>query len=254
MDASELAHKIYEDFAFEKPSDVELKLVAYNNNLIIELVDLGDIDGLIIATKYGGIIKINEKIKDEGWYRFTLAHELGHFLYKLNLGLLGESYDISYYLHNDSRQEEIFVNEFAAELLMPEIYFSDFIKNQEPNIDLFIRISKEFKVSIPAAAVRYSQLGHMPIVVTLCKNNVIKWSFANKKFPLKFIKTNSLVPYGSETKRLINMNGIRGKNKVKPDVWFYNDYNLKKHKNLTLIEECIRLSDEVSILTVIKQI
>jgi len=81
---------------------------------------------------YGALIK--EKGKDpiiiahyadsENRQRFTCAHELGHYVYRLQQNEDDEEYEFLDLRNQQSsegiREEEIFANQFAANLLMPE--------------------------------------------------------------------------------------------------------------------------------------
>lgn len=68
--------------------------------------------------------------------RFTIAHELGHFLLKH----LAKEHEINFY---DKTPQEREANQFAAELLMPLDFIKADFKNS-PNID---GLSKKYLVS-----------------------------------------------------------------------------------------------------------
>jgi Zn-dependent peptidase ImmA (M78 family) len=98
--------------------------------------------------------------------RFTLAHELGHFL--LHHSASSVFIDASPVFFRDetssdgSKLQEIEANTFAAELLMPEELLRKFINNQP--LDAFDeravrRLAAQFGVSAQALTIRLTRLG-----------------------------------------------------------------------------------------------
>ncbi len=154
MTPIELVNRVRKEFLIKSHKDVNLELIANSNYIFIEEDDIEE-DGLIYYNEYGGLIKINKNITNPGWIRFTIAHALGHyFLAKYtNKIKTGETYQKSGKLTADKREEK-FVNEFAANLLMPEDEYLEYVNNKPMSIELFIHIAREFNVSLPATAVR----------------------------------------------------------------------------------------------------
>lgn len=93
------------------------------------------IDGVHLLNEENIIIGYNE---NSNYFRkrFTIAHELGHFLLKH----LIKEHEINFY---DKSPQEIEANQFAAELLMPAKLIKDDFKNN-PNIEA---LSKKYRVS-----------------------------------------------------------------------------------------------------------
>lgn len=113
-------------FCEKYPVNVEALAMALG--IDVRYVALGkDVSGMIERNKGGKyVISINED-DYETRQRFTLAHELGHFIYhknKMENGIDDDrayrSTDVGKY-HNTQigRREEIQANRFAANLLMP---------------------------------------------------------------------------------------------------------------------------------------
>lgn len=253
MTLIELVNIIRNEYSIKSFRDVNLELIANSNYIIIEEDDIEE-DGLIYYNEYGGLIKINKNISDPGWKRFTIAHELGHFFYAKYINKIkpGEIYQKTDKLIIDKKEEE-FVNEFAANLLMPEDEYLKQVVNKHPSLDLFINIAREFNVSLPAAAVRYALIGPIPIAVILCKEGKIEWNFVNKNFPYHYIRNKSYIPYGSGVHNIMNYNLKYFKSIVSVKEWFRYDFKLRgKYNSLEyLSEESIQLSDKKSVLVVL---
>jgi Zn-dependent peptidase ImmA (M78 family) len=123
-----------------------------------DLSDSGEID---IEKK---IIYINST-ETEARQRFTLAHELGHYIFHQNY----KKRSTDYYYNTEERAEEQLCNTFAGVLLMPEdalqevfkkygiVSLNKIQKKLYPSLNFLTDI---FKVSEAAIKVRLSILGY----------------------------------------------------------------------------------------------
>ncbi|MGE5682721.1 MAG: ImmA/IrrE family metallo-endopeptidase [Bacillota bacterium] len=119
--ADELLGKVWEDRGF--PVDP----VTIANRLGIQVVRTllpEKVSGAIFKEKQKDPIIVLHSKDSENRRRFTCAHELGHYIYRLNNDQIGETFEWIDFRGLDSssgkREEEIFANTFAANLLMPE--------------------------------------------------------------------------------------------------------------------------------------
>lgn len=94
--------------------------------------------------------------------RFTCAHELGHYIYRLDKP---EADDYEYIDMRDKRAstgteaEEVFANQFAANLLMPEAEVRHLHEDGEP----YVVMAYHFRVSDDAMRFRLKNLGILDI-------------------------------------------------------------------------------------------
>jgi Zn-dependent peptidase ImmA (M78 family) len=122
------------------------------------------------------VVGINSRQLQER-QRFTLAHELGHYLLhnvegvhvdqafnvKLRSGLSRQGTDI----------DEMEANLFAAELLMPQAWLEEDINNLDPfdieggqeedDADVIKHLAKLYNVSRQAMSIRLSSLGYLTL-------------------------------------------------------------------------------------------
>lgn len=87
--------------------------------------------------------------------RFTIAHELGHHI--LHGGIKNEFSDEEFFRSNESDWMEVEANRFAADILMPENEFRNYIINTSKKV---AEIASHFQVSPKAVTVRAEQLGY----------------------------------------------------------------------------------------------
>ncbi|WP_241609364.1 ImmA/IrrE family metallo-endopeptidase [Rosenbergiella australiborealis] len=136
------------------PKDIAEKIYK------ISVIPVGDLDSNNISGEldYSNgkpIIKYNpwDSLKRQ---RFTIAHELGHYV--LNHGHSFRDNNQNFTLNNfDIREVE--ANKFAAELLMPESAVSVLLNQRK--INNLSELARLFDVSIPAMKYRLENLGYL---------------------------------------------------------------------------------------------
>ena len=119
MTAKGNARLLLDDYCVTGPDDLDLAAIAGHQNIIIEESDLKNHVARIHHAENYGLIKISNKISDEGQKRFVIAHELGHFINERKKNIHGcTPADLLGY--KSKKQFEKDANTFAAELLMRE--------------------------------------------------------------------------------------------------------------------------------------
>lgn len=160
----EVARQLLERFGEQPPIDIEAIVKAHS--IAIRRQDLEDsVSGMLVIKDGRTTIGVNEN-HHPNRQRFTLAHELGHFL--LHRSVSNIFIDASTIFFRDgassdgSKTQEIDANAFAAELLMPEKQLREIINNQP--LDAFDegavrRLAAQFGVSAQALTIRLTRLG-----------------------------------------------------------------------------------------------
>jgi Zn-dependent peptidase ImmA (M78 family) len=92
--------------------------------------------------------------------RFTIAHEIGHYVLHSDEVLHYDSKDVEVFFRSDSISDlnEIEANHFAAELLMPEERVKHLI---EENVQSIQELASRFNVSEDAMRYRLINLGYL---------------------------------------------------------------------------------------------
>jgi Zn-dependent peptidase ImmA (M78 family) len=140
---------------------VDLRRVAEAQGVThIEETDLGTLDGCLIPTTDGFVIKINSRMPDRR-RRFSLAHEIAHTLLRsapagCKHRTLATSTTVS--RPRSRHREERLCDMLAAEILMPEIPFQRWISHAEASIRAIEATATHFEVSLQAAAIRFGEM------------------------------------------------------------------------------------------------
>lgn len=124
-----------------------------------------DVSGFFVMTDSGSTITYNKRNGTER-KRFTIAHELGHFiLHSKEQPIFIDKTPSVMFRNNSSSTGEDFkereANAFAASLLMPKRLIEDEISKAPNDFDKAISyLAKKFEVSQQAMSFRLSNLGY----------------------------------------------------------------------------------------------
>ena len=142
-------------------------------------------EALLIAggTRKRPLIAIKANQQYETKVRFSLAHELGHFIIP--------EHQNSWYLCtiddlNDYREKNIETeaNQFAAELLLPSLWLTHKIKRHDVTIDMLKAIAGECETSLTSTAIQVAGLCPDRIAVIFAQGGQIIWYRKAKSFDL----------------------------------------------------------------------
>lgn len=162
-----IADNILYELNIKTPKGIKLEKIAKHLGVDIKGEGLDfDVSGLFLMKNDKYYIRYNVT-ESEQRQRFTIAHELGHFiLHKEDKPLfVDKSEKILYRNFNSSTGEikkEREANAFAAALLMPRFLLSQLINKAPNNVDHVINyLATEFNVSEQAMSFRLSNLGYL---------------------------------------------------------------------------------------------
>ena len=150
----------------------------------------------------------SDAISSEGFRRFTVAHELGHYFleghYK-HIFAEGNSRHVSDSGYSSDDPFERDADAFAAALLMPEGLFRAACGRIAPGFKAIESLAEKCVTSLTATAIRYAVLSDDPIAVVCSKDNRVQFAFVSdplkQRGNLTWIKKNSGIPDGTVTHR-----------------------------------------------------
>jgi len=159
--------------------------------------------------------------------RFTIAHELGHFLNLFHRPTDGENFMCSSKDMGASRTklgssqtrhqiQEREANRFAIELLTPRRRVENLSCDQPRIIDIKA-IAAEFKVSKQATAYRYVELHSAPVAIVFSQDGCIKNFKRSKLMPSMYPPEQLALPREHQD---VAQGSIEGPTQVEPEDWF----------------------------------
>lgn len=176
--------------------------------------------------KSNGAILIAAGQSRQRW-RFSVCHELGHFLIPTHL----PSQDGSFLCSKDDLKRletkeqnrrvrmEVEANRFAAALLMPPHRMREQLRQHRPDLNEVLRLAILFGVSKEAMARCYAEQHREPVAIIISKDNRLARIYRNKDFPYLQVWTGNNMP-AEALGRHGNPGSISALTDTDPENWF----------------------------------
>jgi len=180
--------------------------IAAGEGIACEKLKGSGVSGCLCGAGNVFSIFYNYAIASDGFRRFTVAHELGHYFleghYK-HIFADGNSRHVSDSGYSSDDPFEREADAFAAALLMPPGLFKSACARVAPGFKAIETLSDKCVTSLTATAIRYADLSDDPIAVIGSKDNRVQFTFMSdglkQRRDLTWPKKNSGVPEGTAT-------------------------------------------------------
>jgi Zn-dependent peptidase ImmA (M78 family) len=213
-------------------------------------------EGVLITdgSKTKGSIAYNESSRPQR-RRFTIAHELGHFLLPLhgaNAQCAKADMNIGDFTSKDpNRAREAEANLFAASLLMPKAMFLSAIRRLgAPEMGHVVKLADDFGVSQEACVHRYTDLCDDPCAVIFSRHGTVRYICKTKNFPFIELRKDQPLPRQSNSAQKKHESGqISDQTETLPEIW---TSDCRRLRDKTLYEQFLDQSDgyRLSMLTI----
>lgn len=224
-----LAAKIHE-LVPDMPREVPLeRLCAQLDIGSIETVVTDGFEAALLMDelKAAGMILLREGRRPERC-RFSIAHELGHFLIPSHHADAGKQFECSLeHLHlldaksRDRRKRvEAEANRFAANLLMPPERVRARIRQTSSSLESIVAMAREFGVSKEAMARTWVEAHREPVAVIVAHRGRVLRRYRNEDFPWLPGQNGDRLPQASAAFQLAPAPGVYSPaEEVEPDIW-----------------------------------
>ncbi len=214
------------------------------------------VSGLLVrrGNRFG--ILYGTHISSEGFQRFSVAHELGHYFMPGHVEAVlgnGNAHE-SHAMGDTNNPYEDEADAFAATLLMPRRLFASALCHMDDGLSAVEALSSQCRTSLMATANRYADVASIPAAIVVSQGGAIvycKMSSALRDFRgLTWIRRGTPLPPRSTTARFnLDRSQIASASKAKGVAslkeWFGGPYDLE------VIEEVKGLGEYGRTLTVL---
>lgn len=255
-DAEQFAEKLVKDENLTLPINV-LSLASSRDILVdAKPVSSKGVSGMLIRSGENYAIAYATHINSEGFQRFSIAHELGHYFLAGHPDAVFRSGHIHEsrggFTSND--QIELEADHFAAGLLMPRHLFKAAADRYSDGFEAIKRLADDCGTSLTASAIRYARLTDAAVAIVMSSGSNVDYCFvseAMRRVPgFLHLKKGVQLPRDSAT-RLFNQD-VQKVTSAREDAdttdlctWFHAD------DEIDASEEIIGLGDYGKTLTII---
>ena len=236
------AEKLLQRFGIESPAHIKLEALAHL--LGVEVIE-GDTFGCVAQlTPIEGRARIRVgRGGHPGRKRFSIAHELGHFVLRHRTRVCSDK-DLRDWSSDGGQEKD--ANIFAATLLMPEPMIRPYVDVDEATFAGVLAMASEFNVSLTAAAIRFVETTALAAAVVLAERGVVKWCVKNDDFwPYLLARGSRLDPFSRAAKA--SPGADSSPRPVTAGCWIDDD---RVHPMRTLLEDA-RASKDGAVLSLL---
>lgn len=185
--------------ALKLAAPIDPEDVAKRLGLGVEYCDASGFEGALVCSKEtrAGTILVKNSIREDGRRRFTIAHEIGHYVlpHHGSKGSVCGSKDVESW-DRSLPNEESEANDFASELLIPRSLVGPALVGSKPTLHLIREISRVFDTSLTASAFRTMGLTSFRAAIVWSTNGVIRWFKSSEEF-MAFVSVKDPVAEGT---------------------------------------------------------
>lgn len=185
---------------------IDLLAIAASRNITVQAKPDSEpgVSGMLLRHGNNFGILFATHIDNEGFQRFSIAHELAHYFLDGHVDhIIKDGIHVSNagFISADPYERE--ADSFAAGLLMPAGPLKKLIRRHDPGMRLIDVAASDFKMSVTATSIRYSELTEDAVAVIMSTRKTIDYCFlseAMKTLPgLNWLRKGSIVPSNTMT-------------------------------------------------------
>jgi Zn-dependent peptidase ImmA (M78 family) len=159
---------------------------------------------LRVGNSFG--IMYSTDIANEGFQRFSVAHELGHYFlpdHPEQVLQHGAHASRAGFTSEDPYERE--ADFFAGALLLPKVFIRPLVSLLPEGMDGLIELAKSCRTSLTSTAIAYAQTSSAAVAVILSEHGAVKFCFmsdAMKRARVGGIGKRDRIPSGSLTEKM----------------------------------------------------
>lgn len=163
------------------------------------------VSGMLIRQGENYGIAYSTHIDSDGFQRFSIAHELGHYFLPGHIDALFTAGNIheSYAGYSSENSYEIEADHFAASLLMPQSLVEIEMRKVGEGLNAIEYLAQKCQTSLTASAIRFTQLSKDSIAIVVSSGSLIDYCFMSDALKdvrgIDWIRKGQAVPKGTTT-------------------------------------------------------
>lgn len=190
------AEFILHDLGITDPKEIDVEAIAWHLGAKVKYDNLSQCEARIVGSDDTAVITVNKNASLQR-QRFSVCHELGHWIYHRGKMLLCQADEIER-PGIDSTNLERIADRFAAELLMPAYLFVPIAQSLgRPSMHVVRKLSEIFSTSQTATAIRLVEINQLPLLLVDHGRSGRRWFTRSKTVSRDWIPNSDLVPTSS---------------------------------------------------------
>ncbi len=178
------------------PEEINLEAIALSLGAQVKRRPLTGCEARILGRGHDAIITVNINSREKR-QRFSIGHELGHWQCHRGESFECSKNDIGNFKKSSNKKERE-ADAFSADLLMPWFLFNPVVRNfDKADFNAVFKISKRFRTSLGATAIRLIDSGIFPAILVCHDKNGRQWFKSSSDIPKRWFPQNGLTDESS---------------------------------------------------------
>lgn len=233
MTPGERAEALVAEFGIADPRDLDVEAIAFDANLEVVYEALNGCEASLVGFEDRAIATIRPS-GSRGRERFSVSHELGHWLLHRGKSFRCRADDPDLNLASDIPFEKQ-ADEFASHLLLPGPLFNPLVKGPgKTGFRELGEIAQQFETSLLATALRLVKVDTLPVVLACYGKSGRRWHSAAEHVPRRWWLKSSLDEDSFALELLTKGTPCPALRKQSADTWFEND----DAEEFEVLEQC----------------
>jgi Zn-dependent peptidase ImmA (M78 family) len=185
------AERLLWSYGITEPGHIDLDAIANDHGADVQYRLLDGCEARLLARGDQAIISVNIA-SNEGRQRFSLAHELAHWICDRKTGsFLCAKEDIGPQ-NAEAKSVEAYANGYASQLILPSYLTEQWSQKKRVNLETAAAMSKDFDSSLTAAAIKLVKGASIPACVACHSQSRLVWFQKSAPFPFDFYIVKAL--------------------------------------------------------------
>ncbi|WP_409028533.1 ImmA/IrrE family metallo-endopeptidase [Janthinobacterium sp. SUN098] len=173
------------------PSHINLEGIAHDQNAQVIYRPLGGCEARLVVFGDKAVISVNNG-SPEGRQRFSLAHELAHWICDRHAGSFMCAQEDIGPQNAEARTMEAEANGFASQLILPSYLVDPWVAGKMVSLEVAATLAHEFRTSLTASAIKLVKRASEPAALACHDQKKLLWHQRSASFPYDFYLVKQL--------------------------------------------------------------
>jgi hypothetical protein len=180
------------------PPKVDLHQLAGQLGLTIVEVESKSFEGALLRSsrKHSARVLVRSGIRELGRQRFTIAHEIGHYILHGNQQIIPCSPRVIEGWKESQPTPEREADTFASGLLLPTTDVTKYVNKRWPSMEVIADIADQFSSSLMAAGRKFCDVASQACAIVWSSQRQIRWFHGSPAFAY-FIEVGKGIDFDS---------------------------------------------------------
>jgi len=185
------AERLLWGYGVTTPEHIDLEAIAFDHGAEVKYRFLGGCEARLVARGDRAIISISLS-SNPGRQRFSLGHELAHWLCDRDKGaFLCAKEDIAPE-NAEAKQAEGRANNYASQLVLPTYLVDPWLLGKKITLETASKLGEVFTTSLTAAAIKVAKRATIPACLLCHSQTGLVWRQQSYSFPPEFFLSSEL--------------------------------------------------------------